>query len=80
MSKIVQSGGFLGTLLESLLKTGVLLSKLKNKKLKPLVKRVLIPLELAVAASVANAGIHKNILGLRKQNWSFQIKKMKDTM
>lgn len=68
MSKIVQSGGFLGTLLESLLKTGVLLRKLKNKKLKPLVKRVLIPLELAVAASVANAGIHKNILGLRKQN------------
>lgn len=68
MSKIVQSGGFLGTLLESLLKTGVLLRKLKNKKLRPLVKRVLIPLELAVAASVANAGIHKNILGLRKQN------------
>ena len=68
MSKIVQSGGFLGTLLESLLKTGVLLRKLQNKKLKPLVKRVLIPLELAVAASVANAGIHKNILGLRKQN------------
>ena len=68
MSKIVQSGGFPGTLLESLLKTGVLLRKLKNKKLKPLVKRVLIPLELAVAASVANAGIHKNILGLRKQN------------
>lgn len=68
MSKIVQSGGFLGTLLESLLKSGVLLRKLKNKKLKPLVKRVLIPLELAVAASVANAGIHKNILGLRKQN------------
>ena len=36
--------------------------------LKPLAKRVLIPLELTVAASVANAGIHKNILGLRKQN------------
>lgn len=68
MSKIVQSGGFLGTLLEPLLKTGVLLKKLKNEKLKPLAKRVLIPLELTVAASVANAGIHKNILGLRKQN------------
>ena len=68
MSKIVQSGGFLGTLLEPLLETGVLLKKLKNEKLKPLAKRVLIPLELTVAASVANAGIHKNILGLRKQN------------
>ena len=31
--------------------------------IKPLAKRVLIPLGLTAAASAADAGIHKNILG-----------------
>ena len=33
--------------------------------LKPLAKCILIPLGLRAAASAANAGIHKNNLGLR---------------
>ena len=57
---MVQSGGFLGRLLGSLLKTG--LSLIKNV-IKPLAKSVLIPLGLTAAASAADAGIHKKILG-----------------
>ena len=56
----MQSGGFLGRLLCPLLKTG--LPFMKNV-IKPLVKSVLIPLGLTAAASVADAGIHKKILG-----------------
>ena len=48
LSKMIQSGGFLGKLLGPLLKTGL-----------PLMKRVITPL----AASAADAGIHKKILG-----------------
>ena len=57
---MVQSGGFLVRLLGSLLKTG--LSLIKNV-IKPLAKSVLIPLGLTTAASAADAGIHKKILG-----------------
>ena len=60
LSKIVQSGGSLGRLLGPLLKTGLLLIK---NVIKPLAKRVLIPLGLTAAASTADAGIHKKILG-----------------
>ena len=60
LSKMIQSGGFLGRLLCSLLKTGLLL--LKNV-IKTLAKSVLIPLKLTAAASAADAGIHKRILG-----------------
>ena len=60
MNKIIQSGGFLGKLLGPLLKTG--LSLIKNV-IKPLAKSVLIPLGLTTAASAADAGIHKKILG-----------------
>ena len=56
----MQSGGFLGRLLCPLLKTGLPLMK---NVIKPLAKSVLIPLELTAAASVADAGIHKKILG-----------------
>ena len=56
----MQSGGFLGRLLCPLLKTGLPLMK---NVIKPLVKSVLIPLGLTAAASVADAGIHKKILG-----------------
>ena len=56
ISKIIQSGGFLGRLLGPLLKTGLPLIK---NVIKPLAKSVLIPLRLTAAASAADAGIHK---------------------
>ena len=59
LSKMVQSGGFLGRLLGPLLKTGLPLMK---SVIKPLAKSVLIPLGLTAAASAADAGIHKKIL------------------
>ena len=55
ISKIIQSG-FLGRLLGPLLKTGLPLIK---NVIKPLAEIVLIPLGLTVAASAADAGIHK---------------------
>ena len=60
LSKMIQSGGFLGTLLGPLLKTGLPLIK---NVITPLAKSVLIPLGLTSAASVADAGIHRKILG-----------------
>ena len=60
ISKMIQSGGFLGILLGPLLKTGLPLIK---NVIKPLAKSVLIPLGLTAAASAADAGIHKKILG-----------------
>ena len=56
LSKMIQSGGFLGRLLGPLLKTGLPLIK---NVIKPLAKSVLIPLELTAAVSAADAGIHK---------------------
>ena len=56
LSKMIQSGGFLGRLLVPLLKTGL---PIIENVIKPLGKSVLIPLELTVAASAADAGIHK---------------------
>ena len=63
--KIRQSGGFLGKLLGPLLKTGLPLMK---SVIKPLAKSVLIPLGLTAAASAADAGIHKKILGSGNNN------------
>ena len=60
LSKMIQSGGFLGRLLGPLLKTGLPLIK---NVIKPLAKNVLIPLGLTSAASAADAGIHKKLLG-----------------
>ena len=60
LSKMIRAGGFLGRWLDRLLKTG--LSLIKNV-IKPLPKSVLIPLGLTAAASVADAGMHKKILG-----------------
>ena len=60
ISKIDQSGGFLGRLLGTLLKTGSPSIKIV---IKPLAKSVLIPLGLTAAASAADAGIYKRILG-----------------
>ena len=56
LSKMIQSGEFLGKLLGPLLKTG--LSLIKNV-IKPLAKGVLIPFGLTASASAADAGIHK---------------------
>ena len=61
VSKIIQSGGFLSKLLGPLLKTGLPLIK---NVIKPLTKSVLIHLGLTAAASTADAGIHKKILGI----------------
>ena len=64
-SKMIQSGGFLSRLLDPLLKTGLPLIK---NKIKPLAKSILIPLGLTAAASAADAGIHKKILGSGNTN------------
>ena len=59
LSKTIQSGAFLGKLLDPLLRTGLPLMK---TVIKPLAKCVLIPLGLTAAASAADAGILKKIL------------------
>ena len=63
LSKMTQSGGFLGKLLGPLLKTGLPLIK---NVIAPLAKSVLIPLGLTAAASAADAGIHKKNIRIRK--------------
>ena len=60
LSKMIQSGGFLGRLLGPLLETGLPLIK---NLIKPLAKSVLIPLGLTVAASAADTGILKKSWG-----------------
>ena len=60
LSKMIQSGGFLGRLLGPLLKTGLPLIK---NVIKPLAKSILIPLGLTAAASAADAEIQKKFLG-----------------
>ena len=56
LSKMIQSGGFLGRLLGPLLKTRL---PLISNVIKPLAKSVLISLGLTGAASAAYARIHK---------------------
>ena len=56
LSKMIQSGGFLGRLLGPLLKTGLPLMK---SVIKALAKSVLIPLGLTTGASASDAGMHK---------------------
>ena len=65
LSKMIQSGGFLGKLLGPLLRTGLPLIK---SVIKPLAKNVLVPLGLTAAASAADAGIHKKVLGSGHNN------------
>ena len=57
---MIQWEGFLGRLLGPLLKTGLTLI---SNVIKPLAKSVLIPLGLTAAASAAEVGMHKKILG-----------------
>ena len=70
LSKMMQSGGFLGRLLGPLLRTGLPLMK---NVIKPLAKSVLLPLGLTAAASAADAGIHKKILGSGHNNTTLII-------
>ena len=60
LSKVIQSGVFLGRLIGPLLKTRLPLVK---NVIKPLAKSVLIPFGLTAAASTVVPGIHKKILG-----------------
>ena len=77
ISKIIKSGGFLGKLLGPLLKTGLPLIK---NAIKPLVKNVLIPLGLTTAASAADTGIHKKILGSETTTLVISNEEMNDVM
>ena len=70
LSKMIQSRGLLGRLLGPLLKTGLPLMK---SVIKTLAKSVLIPLGLTAAASAADAGIHKKILGSPHSNTTLII-------
>ena len=71
LSKMIQSGGFLGKLLGPLLKSGL---PLISNVIKPLTKSVLIPLGLTAVASAADAGIHKKNIGTSKYNHINKIK------
>ena len=77
ISKIIQSGGFLGKLLGPLLKIGLPLIK---NVIKPLAKSVLIPLGLTAAASAADAGIQKKILGFGTTTLIISNDEMYDVM
>ena len=57
---MIQSGGFLDRLFRPLLRTGLPLIK---NAIETLAKSILIPLGLTAAASAADDGIHKKILG-----------------
>ena len=63
--KMIQSGGFLGRLLRPLIKSGL---QLIRNMIKLFTKIVLIPLWLTAAASAADAGIHKKLLGSGRPN------------
>ena len=64
LSKMIQSGGFLGRLLGPLLRTGL---PLMTSVIKPLAKHVSVPLGLTATASAADAGVHKKNLRIRSQ-------------
>ena len=65
ISKIIQSGRFLGRLLGPLIKAGLPFMKYVFK---PIAKRVLIPLGLIAAASLADPGILKKLLDRGKEH------------
>ena len=73
ISKIIQSGGFLGSLLSklagSLMKVGI-----------PLVKNVLAPLGITAAASAIYAGIQKEIHGSGTKTLIISNEEMNDIM
>ena len=67
LSKMIQWGGFRGRHLGPLLKTGLPLIK---NIIKPLAKSFLISLWITAAASLADVGIHENILGSGRRHSS----------
>ena len=74
---MIQSWGFVASLLGPLLKTGLLFLK---TVIKPLAKSVLIPIGLTAAASAADAGIYKKILGSRTTTLIISNDEMEDIM
>ena len=74
---MIQSDRFLDRLLGPLLKT--VLPSMKNV-IKPLAKMVLIPLRLTAAASAADTGIHKKILGSATTTLIISHDEMEDIM
>ena len=77
LSKMIQSGGFLGKLLGPLLKTEL---PLRKNVIKPLAKSVLIPLGLTAPTSAADAGIHKKSLGSGTTALIISNNEMEDVM
>ena len=77
MQKIGQLRGFLGRLVELLLKAGLPLIK---NVLKPSAKSVLIPLVLTAAASATLAVIQKNIFGSDMATLVISNEEMDDIM
>ena len=65
LSKMIQSGGILGRLLGPLLQTELWFIK---NVIKSLAKSIFIPLGLTIAASAADAGIHKKNISLWNTN------------
>ena len=63
LCKMIQLGGFLGRILDPLLKTGLPLIK---NAIKPLAKSVLIPLRLTAAA--VDTGVQKKSQALEQQH------------
>ena len=75
--KIYQSWGFLGRLLGLLLKSGLPLIK---NVFKPSAKSVFVSLVLTAAATAADAGIHKKILGSGTKTLTIPNEEMNDIM
>ena len=70
LSKMIQSGGFLGRFLGPLLKTGLPLMKYV---IKLLAESLLIPLGLTAAAEAAKAEIHKKDLRIGLSSFVFRF-------
>ena len=77
ISKMIQSGGFLGRLFGPLLKTGLALIR---NVIQSLAKSVLIPLGLTTSASAADAGIHKKVLESRTTTLIISDDEMEDVI
>ena len=77
MQKIGQSRGFLDRLLGPLLKIGL---PLIGNALKPIAKRVLIPLVLTATASTTDAAINKKMFGSGTKTLIISNEEMNDIM
>ena len=77
LHEIGQSGGFLGSPLGPLLKTGL---SLIGNVLKPLAKSILIPLRLTAAASATDVATHKKMFGSGTTTLIISNEEMNDIM